>query len=376
MASRRLTQRLIDTLTPGETVREVRDTELSGFGVRILPSGRKSFFARAQTNGQRTWQAIGDAGTMPLADARILARSHLAALRNGRPSPLAEALAETPFEDVAEAAFRRHSRHWKPGTLAVNRIYLKNQILPRFGGQPIGAITCADVQQWFASLRTTPTAADRAAPVLSVIMREAEALGFRPEGSNPCVNIRRYRRRGRERFLSREETRRLGKALARNDGNILAAAVRLLILTGCRRNEILTLQWQDWRDGHLFLRDSKTGPRTVWLSSAARAVLAGLPRTGAWIFPARNGAGPAAQGLDHLWQRLRDEAGLRDVRLHDLRHSYASLALRSGETVLTIGRLLGHRNPETTLKYIHLADRTVRDAVDAVAPVLSGEGRP
>ena len=135
----------------------------------------------------------------------------------------------------------------------------------------------------------------------------------------------------------------------------------------------MTLQWQDFRDGHLFLRDGKTGPRTVWLSSAARAVLDGLPRNGAWVFPGRSGTGPA-HGLKHYWQRLRDEANLRDVRLHDLRHSYASLAIQAGETVLTIGRLLGHKRPETTLKYIHLADQSVRDAVDAVASILGGEG--
>ena len=151
--------------------------------------------------------------------------------------------------------------------------------------------------------------------------------------------------------------------------------MRLLALTGCRKSEIMTLQWQDFRDGHLFLRDGKTGPRTVWLSPAARAVLNGLPRTGAWVFPGRSGSGPA-RGLGHYWRKLRDEAGLRDVRLHDLRHSYASLALRSGQTVLTIGRLLGHGNPETTLKYIHLADESVRAAVEGVASVLGGEGRP
>jgi len=217
--------------------------------------------------------------------------------------------------------------------------------------------------------------ADRAAPVLSVIMREAETLGHRPEGSNPCVNIRRYRRRGRERFLSREETRRLGEALTRHDGHVLAAAVKLLLLTGCRKSEIMTLQWRDFRDGHLFLRDGKTGPRTVWLSTAARSILEGLPRTGAWVFPGRDGKG-SVQGLKYFWVKLRNEAGLQDVRLHDLRHSYASLALQAGETVLVIGRLLGHSDPDTTLKYIHLADRTVRDAVDAVAPVLGGEGRP
>ena len=373
MANRRLTQRLVDTLKPGKSVREFRDTELRGFGVRILPSGRKRFFVHAQSNGKRSWMKIGDASTMTLADARDLARSHLAASKTGDLPRPAEIAADAPFEDVAEAVFRQQSRRWKPGTLDVNRNYLKNQILPRFRGQPISAITSADVQQWFASLRSTPAAADRAAPVLSVIMREAETLGFRPEGTNPCVNIRRYRRRGRERFLSREETRRLGTVLKRHDGHILAAAVKLLLLTGCRKSEIMTLQWQDFRDGHLFLRDGKTGPRTVWLSSAARAILDGLPRNGIWVFPGRSGAAPA-QGLKHFWQRLRDEAGLRDVRLHDLRHSYASLAIQAGETVLTIGRLLGHNKPDTTLKYVHLADDSVRDAVNVVAPLLCGEG--
>ena len=374
MANRHLNQRLIDTLKPSKSVREVRDTELRGFGVRILPSGRKSYFVHSQTDGRRVWTKVGDADAMPLADARDLARSNLAACRTGDQSRLWEIAAETPFEDVADAVFRRQSRHWKPGTLEVNRRYLKNQILPRFRGQPIGAITSADVQQWFASLRSTPAAADRAAPVLSVIMREAETLGFRPEDTNPCENIRRYRRRGRERFLSREETRRLGTVLKPHDGHILAAAVKLLALTGCRKSEIMTLQWQDCRDGHLFLRDGKTGPRTVWLSSAARTVLDDLPRNGVWVFPGRSGTAPA-KGLNKFWLKLRNDAGLRDVRLHDLRHSYASFALQSGETVPTIGRLLGHSKPETTLKYIHLADQAVRDAVDAVAPILGGEGR-
>ncbi|MXX90993.1 MAG: tyrosine-type recombinase/integrase [Boseongicola sp. SB0677_bin_26] len=373
MASRRLTQRLIETLKPGKSVRETRDTELRGFGVRILPSGRKSYFVHAQTGGRRVWTKIGDADAMHLADARELARSHLAASKAGDSSRPTKIAAETPFEDVADAVFRLQSRHWKPGTLEVNRSYLKNQILPRFRGKPIGAITSADVQQWFASLRTTPAAADRAAPVLSVIMREAETLGFRLEDTNPCGNIRRYRRRGRERFLSLEETRRLGTVLKVHEGHALATAVKLLLLTGCRKSEIMTLQWQDYRDGHLFLRDGKTGPRTVWLSSAARTVLDALPRSGRWVFPGRSGVGPA-HGLSMFWRALRDEAGLRDVRLHDLRHSYASLALQCGETVLTIGRLLGHSKPDTTLKYIHLADESVRDAVDALAPILGGEG--
>ena len=372
---RQLTQDLVDALEPEGSVREFRDTRLLGFGVRVFPSGRKSWFVHAQAGKRRKWKTLGDAGTLPLGKALTLARAHLAALRNRDPSRPADASAETPFEHVADTAFRRHARLWKPGTMEVNRHYLKKQILPHFAGRPVGAITEDDVRQWFASLRSTPAAADRSMPVLSVIMREAETLGCRPEGSNPCRNVKRYRRRGRDRFLSREEARRLGRALARRDGHPLAAAVRLLILTGCRKSEIMTLKWRDVRDGRLFLRDSKTGPRTVWLSSAAQEVLDGLPRRRVWVFPGRKRS-ISAQGLDSFWQDLRDEAGLKDLRLHDLRHSYATLALQVGETVPTIGRLLGHNDPNTTLKYVHLSDETAREAVNAVAQALGGEVRP
>lgn len=200
-------------------------------------------------------------------------------------------------------------------------------------------------------------------------------MGLRPEGSNPCRGIKRYRRKGRERFLSDDEIRRLSARLAAHADKrpMEVAVVRLLLLTGCRKSEIRTLQWSDYRDGNLFLRDSKTGPRTVWLSEPARAVLDGIERKGRWIFPASKGDRPrSAAWLDSFWFMLRVEADLEDVHLHDLRHTTASLALRQGETVLAIGRLLGHRRPETTLKYVHLADAMVRDAVEIVGAALDG----
>ena len=272
--------------------------------------------------------------------------------------------------------FGRHERVWKPGTLAVNRCYLRNQLLPHFAGRPIAAIDRQEVRRWFALLRATPVAADRTMPVLSVIMREAETMGLRPEGSNPCRGIRRYRRKGRERFLSDDEVRRLSARLATHEARWpqQVALIRLLLLTGCRKGELLTLQWSDYRDGHLHLRDSKTGPRTVWLSGPARVVLDGLERRGRWVFPAARGDRPRSiSWLDWFWPRLRAEAELEDVRLHDLRHTVASLALRQGETVLAIGRLLGHRRPETTLKYIHLADAMVREAAETVGAALAGD---
>ena len=151
-------------------------------------------------------------------------------------------------------------------------------------------------------------------------------------------------------------------------------AIALLLHTGCRRSEITTLQWHHVREGKLFLPDSKTGPRTVWLSRAAYGILHRLPRKKRWIFPSarRPGTPISAHTLYEFWTRVREEAGVPNVRLHDLRHSYASFALSLGESVITIGRLLGHAQPSTTLKYIHFADATVREAVEVVGDALTG----
>ena len=279
------------------------------------------------------------------------------------------------FETVAEEVFRRYGRTWKPATLAVNRVYLRNQIMPRFRSRPVADITRGEVLQWFGELHATPAAANRSLPILSVIMRQGEIYGHRPDESNPCTRIRRYRERRRERFLTPEEMRRLGRVLeAEQVGTPLQVAiVRLLILTGCRQSEIRTLRWGDYREGHLFLRDSKTGPRTIWLSSAARDVLNGLPRTASFVFPAIGRQGPmSTETLYGAWRRLRTDARLSGLRLHDLRHTYASFALRRGETVVMIGRLLGHRDPDTTLRYTHFGDVMLREAVEKVAQALEG----
>ena len=255
----------------------------------------------------------------------------------------------------------------------MNRAYLRRQILPFFAGRPIEEITREDVRAWFRGLHATPAAVNRSAPILSVIMQQAEAWGYRPENSNPCAGIRRYRQGRSERFLTPEEYRRLAVMLGRHEARrpLHVAAVRLLLLTGCRKSEILTLHWRSYREGRLYLPDSKTGPRTVWLCEAARGVLDGLPRSSGCVFPVA-GLGTPWQWLDHFWRGVKEEAGLRDVRLHDARHSYASMALLGGESVRTVGRLLGHERASTTLKYAHLSDATVREAVETLSPVLSG----
>ncbi len=187
MATTRLTQARVEALRPRKASLDVRDAGLRGFGVRVYPTGRKCYFIATQFEGRRIWKIVGDADDMSTGEAREQAREMLAAIRNnGQVSP--EALL---FEAVAEEVFQRYGRNWKPRTLAVNRGYCANQILPWFRGRPITGITNADVREWFASLHETPVAADRSAPVLSVIMTCAETYGYRPEGSNPCRGIRR-----------------------------------------------------------------------------------------------------------------------------------------------------------------------------------------
>ena len=366
-----LNQHRVDLLKPQNSAYDIRDTGLKGFGIRIFPSGKKSYFLQSQYDGKRRWAKIGDADAMPEAEARSRARSLLAGIRKGLADAVVQS-ADIAFEAVAEEVFAYYRRHWKPRTLAVNLNYYENHILPRFKGRPIADITRPEVLEWFESLHAKPASANRSLPVLSVILRQAEVYGYRPEDSNPCKDIKRYRRRARERFLSPDEIRRLTGLLKRHEETrpLQVAVIRLLLLTGCRKGELLTLKWRDYREGKLFLRESKTGPRTVWLSSAAREVLDRLPRGSAWVFPS------AWRGVEHLagiadfWGEVRTEAGLRDVRPHDLRHTYASIALMHGETVLTIGRLLGHDHPGTTLKYTNFADAAAREAVDAVSSVL------
>ncbi len=193
MATTRLTQARIEVLRPRKTTRDVRDASLRGFGVRVYPTGRKCYFIATQFEGERIWKIVGNADDMNSSEALERARTMLAAIRSEQQvSPQ-----ELRFEVVAEEVFRRYGRNWKPRTFAVNRGYYARQILPWFRGRPIAGITNADVREWFVSLHETPVAADRSAPVLSVIMTCAETYGYRPEGSNPCRGIRLQTERAR-----------------------------------------------------------------------------------------------------------------------------------------------------------------------------------
>ncbi len=269
--------------------------------------------------------------------------------------------------ELSERFLRVHVMvHCKPSTAATYRFMLDKHILPVLGGMAIGEVGRREISALRHRLRDTPTMANTVVDILSKMFSLAEAWDRIPLGRNPCRSVRRYKTRSRERFLTPEELRRLGRVLrdAKTDGSVwppAIAALRLLMLTGCRKSESLTLRWDDVdrTAGELRLRDAKSGPRMVPLTGPLATVLDGIPRMpgNPWVIAGQR-PGTGLSNLDPYWRPIRAKAGLEDVRIHDLRHTYASRALALGESLPTIGKLLGHRKVGTTARYAHL----MRDA--------------
>ncbi len=264
------------------------------------------------------------------------------------------------------------------------RAVIKKHILPAFGKRSIAAVEREQVLALHDRLHEVPFAANRAVAVLSRMFTMAEVWGLVPEGNNPCGLVIKHKERKRERFLTEGEFRRLGRVLSEASavGGVSAhavAAIRLLMLTGCRKNEILTLRWEDvdLEANEFRLRDSKTGPRAIPLSPAAVDVLADLPRVSGnpWVIPGHK-PGARMRNLDDPWQIVRARADLEEVRLHDLRHSFASRALALGESLPMIGKLLGHTQIQTTARYAHLARDSVKVSAARVAASIGADFLP
>ena len=350
---------------------EVRDDMVSGLALAIQPTGVRTWFLARMVRGRRRYATIGGADAMTIPEARREARRLIASYIEPAKQDNGPRTPGHPMTAFAEEFLDRQGHRWKPRTLECNARIVRKDILPAFADFTVDAITVEQVRDWFAAMSDRPGLANRAMPVLSMMMRMAELWGYRVHNSNPCRNTRRYRMKPVERFLTAKEMARLNAVLTRDEFWCphIVAIVRLLMLTGCRFGEIATLEW-DWiRDKRIHLPDSKSGPRTVWLSGAARAVIDTIPRYGPdcpFLFPAR----PPTRPVDNIafqWDRIRDEAGLPGLRLHDLRHTWASTAAMNGVDMVTIAKLLGHALVETTERYVHLSDRSVADAADRVS---------
>ena len=355
------------------------DTELPGFGLRTFAGGAKSWFVQFRQRGKQKRLTLGRPGEMRAEKARALARAQLAKVAlDGLPvAPKGTAKGKRPggmlFADYAPRFWADYSRHWKPSTRKGNRSRVFKDLPAIFGHQRVDAIRRADVLKWRDSWASRSGAFNRTIPIMSMMMNYAEQLGLRPRGSNPCKGTPRYKRKLIDRFLSAREFHRLAQSLrAFEDSDPVAVqAIRLLIYTGARYGEIVGLRWEWVQPPRLMLPDSKTGAKIVYLNRQAQAVIDAMPNkaeTGL-VFPSVRGDKPI--GLSAVWCRIREHAALPDVRLHDLRHSFASIAITDGISLMVIGKLLGHALAETTERYAHLADEAIADAAKRVSGSLA-----
>jgi integrase len=383
----KLTKRTVDALKPHpDRDLVVFDSELSGFGVRVKSSGRKSYLIQYRNAGGRSRRlTLAGHGRLTPDEARDEAKQLLAAAARGQ-DPAEERHVALRAPTVAELAALYLERHAKPRkkTAGADESMLRRYILPAFGTKKVEAITAGDVARLHHALGDKPLAANRVLALISVMFNLAESWGLRAPASNPCRHLKRYPERKRERFLGAEEVQRLGAALVEAQGvehPSALAAIRLLLLTGARKSEILTLQWEhvDLERYALRLPDSKTGAKVIALGAAAAALLARLDRCEGNPYVCwGNSPGGHFVGLHHVWQRIRRRAQLPAVRVHDMRHSFASFGAAAGLGLPVLGALLGHKQPITTARYAHLANDPLRAAADRITGEIAAalDGRP
>ena len=377
----KLTKRRVDAAEITTVEYFVWDTDISGFGLRVLPSVRKGYVVQYRAGRRSRRISLGPSTVLMCEQARSRAMSIIAAARNGE-DPAAERDSGRKAITVKELAERFDKEHiavrLKASTAAEYRRNLRRFILPALGQLTVTGITRADVAKFHHDLRHIPYQANRCLEVVSKMFVLAEMWGLRPDASNPRKHIRKYPEEKRERFLSAAELRRIGELLREMEAEgielpSVVHAARLLILTGCRLNEIMTLKWAhvDLAERVLRLPDSKSGAKIVHLGLPAVELLRDAQRIegNLWVITGTL-PGKRLSDLQPFWQRVRARAGVKDVRIHDLRHTFASTAVASGQGLPMIGKLLGDTQVQTKARYAHLAAEPVRTAADAVAQNL------
>ena len=369
---RRLTDANVAKLAPAAREYTVRDTRLAGLGVRVRPSGHRSYVYCWKGEGGSRRITLGPAALMGVEEARAKCLEvETTARSNGT-----ERGAVPTFEDFCVGPVRARFDIHKPSTRKSAGRVLAGKLLPAFGPLPLDRIDRAGVHRWFDEYsQTAPGGANSALKLLRSILNHAVVCGHLD--TNPAKGIKRNPRPTLTRFLLREEIRRLHRALDRLTGARPSRArqadiVRLLLLTGCRKSEILTMRWQDVDGDTLNLADAKTGPRQVLLNAPARAILERQPRSNSpYVFPSPSDSGRPLRSDLPLWYAVRREAGIEDVRLHDLRHTFASHAVLQGIPLPIVSRLLGHKRPSMTLRYAHVGDWETEAAAERIGATIA-----
>lgn len=378
----KLTKRAVESAEVRQREYVVWDGDIPGFGVRVLPSGRKSYLVQYRVGTRSRKLALGSHGVLTPDQARGLAMQALSQVRAGR-DPAEERKICRQALTVADLADRFDKEHiavrLKESTAREYRRNLARFIKPALGRLKITEVTRADVARFHHDLRHIPYQANRNIEIVSKMFSLAEMWGLRPDGTNPRRHIKKYPEVKRERFLNAAELKRLGEVLHEMETERVElpsaiVAVRLLVLTGCRLNEIMKLRWEhvELEAAELRLPDSKTGAKTVHLGDAAVDILRSVERQrlNPHVIVGTKPGMPLSD-LQPFWRRVRNRAGLKDVRIHDLRHTFASVAVAAGQGLPMIGRLLGHSQVQTTARYAHLAGVPVRVAANDVAGIIA-----
>jgi integrase len=370
-SKKRITITVVKALQAGETIWDVSPV---GFCVRCQTEA-KNYGLKYRFNGRQRWLTIGRHGSPWTPEtARNEAERLLGMVADGQDPAIirdGEKLAPTFAEAAERFMSEQVEKKRKERTAIEYRRLLDKIIMPKLGRHRVKDITSSDINRLHDSLSETPYQANRVVAFLSKLFNWSEAEGTRPQASNPCRHVEKFGEKKRERMLSLAELDRLGDALAAYDGSpYTVAAIRLLLLTGARLQEVLTLRWEwvNFEQGEARLPDSKTGAKTVHLPPPALAVLADLLRAegNPFVIVGRV-SGACMVNLEKPWRVIRSTAGLHDVRLHDLRHAYASVAASSGMGLPMIGKILGHTQAQTTARYAHFAPDPVKAAAATVA---------
>lgn len=347
------------------------DSQLPGFGIKILPSGTRRYIVKYRVgSGRRApqrWMTLGTHGAITCDQARNLARSALSQITEGL-DPQAEKIAAREEPTVLDLWTRFSDDYLcdrKPQTVRQYQYLWRNSLSSAFGSSHVVDVSRSDIERLHRRLQSTPYTANRALALLSIIFNMAERWGLREQGTNPCKHVLKYKEHARERYLTADEIGALGEALEEMVSSDelwveAAGAIRLLLLTGARLNEILTIErdWIDLERRVVVLPDSKTGKKLLYLSEPAAEVIIGLLELtrdpdSKFLLPGRHKGRPF-NNLSKPWKRICERLGLEDVRLHDLRHTAASVAVGRGASLPVIGKLLGHRQAQTTMRYAHV----------------------
>ncbi|MHC2467146.1 tyrosine-type recombinase/integrase [Bradyrhizobium embrapense] len=418
---RALTKRYVESLKPGARPVVVFDAGLAGFGVRVMPSGHRSYFVQYRNKeGRSRWYTIGAHGKVTVDQARTIAKRVLHSAADGK-DPAAERETFRTAPTVSDLLDRYLTEHVKKRNAATTQAEVERlvtiHIRPALGGLKVAAVTRNDISKLHRALSGTPRQANFALSVCSKAFSLAELWDMRPDGTNPCKRIERNAEMHRERFLSGDELSRLGAVLRQAEttglpwkvdeskpnskhlpgaehrftvySRVTTAVVELLLYTGCRLSEVLSLRWDqiDFNAGTILLRKTKAGkPQTVTLNAPARQVLNSLSRDKdcPWVLPGKRISDKdqwkplAKDAMEAAWQRIRAVANINDVRMHDLRHTVGTYAGQSGANAFLVRDLLRHANVAMTGRYVNKADDPVRALNDLVGERIAAslEGRP